>query len=606
VISLEPYPKRAKLSTKSTSSKTKLKPHKENTDLLNDTAQTRNSPIPEESASQRPSSDQAGLPRIPVNSDVHSETSGESVVSSTSTGPSFRIGPSLPPVKSAAGAIGDIGNSSISSKTITATIELLKAGCLPGDSVPLRVSIQHTKFIKSVRGIIITLYRQSRIDSAPPLSLFTDVKGKAAEKLKHEEYYPKSKTGLGGLSLTSAGSSSVFRKDLSQTIAPIIIDPSTLSTVVTASIRIPDNVFPTITGVPGEMISFRYHIEVVIDLGGKLSGQSKHIPRLGMVNVPSNFMDNDYQMDIPDPGADAGILAAWGTSIINTDHIRREKSVVACLFEIIVGTTDSARLRGRGNTVSGVKMKPQVPEVPQSPAHSGEFASEYEVLQGHRGEQIRNEPNIDAGCPAETSQPEEEESSYAEYEMSHDPQHQSIYTAPIYVPMPEISPEEGLTEKERIHLAEQRLLPSQPLQDGDPSSSHAIVPSAPEDLGGDLYGIGDEPASNGSAVVDLGSELRNLETVPDSTESPSTPVAEDLTPQATLDHGEDKQELERRRLIAEASSPSDFPDDNANAGEESGGTQHQPTAPILTEEDEYGGHYTDSYGHHEGLPRYER
>ena len=114
----------------------------------------------------------------------------------------------------------------------------------------------------------------------------------------------------------------------------------------------PDDVFPTITGVPGEMISFRYHIEVVIDLGGKLGGQSKHIPRLGMVNIPSNFMSSGHPMDIPDGGANTGMLATWGTSIINTDPIRREKSVIACLFEIIVGTTDTARLRGRGNTIS--------------------------------------------------------------------------------------------------------------------------------------------------------------------------------------------------------------------------------------------------------------
>jgi hypothetical protein len=584
-----------------------LKLDKESAEVTNYVKRATNSPVPEESASQRPSSDHGRLPKTPVNSDIHSETSGESVVSSSSTGFSFRVGPVPSCAKSALDSQGGIGNSSINSKTITATIELLKAGCLPGDSVPLRVSIQHTKSIRSVRGIIITLYRQSRIDSAPPLSLFTDVKGKAAEKLKHEEYYPKSKTGLGGLSLTSAGSSSVFRKDLSQTIAPLIIDPSTLSTVVTASIRVPDNVFPTITSVPGEMISFRYHIEVVIDLGGKLGGQSKHIPRLGMVNVPSNFMNDSHQMNLLDGGANAGMLAAWGTSIIDTDHIRREKSVVACLFEIVVGTTDSARFRGRGNTLSGVQKNPQTTGTPQSPAHSDNFAYEHEVLHDHRDEQIPTDSNhVDVGYHIEASKQGEEEYSHEEYESSYDPQHQSLYTAPIYVPLPEISSEEGLTEKERIHLAEQRLLPSHPPQEDDPSSSHAIIPSAPEDLEGDLYGVDDEQVGTSSAVVDLGLEVRDLESLPDWTEAPSAPDVEDLTPQTAVDHMEDKQELERRRLMAEASSPSEFPDDNQDAGEGSSGTQHEPTAPILTEEDEYGGHYTSDYGQQEGLPRYER
>jgi hypothetical protein len=584
-----------------------LKPEKENIEVANDMTRTTNSPIPEESASQRPSSDHARLPRSPVNSDVHSETSGESVVSSSSTSLSFRLGPVPPSAKSALESQRGVGNSSISNKTITTTIELLKAGCLPGDSVPLRVSIQHTKFIRSVRGIIITLYRQSRIDSAPPLSLFTDVKGKAAEKLKHEEYYPKSKTGLGGLSLTSAGSSSVFRKDLSQTIAPIIIDPATLSTVVTASIRVPEDVFPTITGVPGEMISFRYHIEVVIDLGGKLGGQSKHIPRLGMVNIPSNFMSNGHQMNIPDGGTNAGMLATWGTSIIDTDHIRREKSVVACLFEIIVGTTDSARLRGRGNTVSGAQNTTSTKGILESPALSGYLAYEHEASQDHHNEQAPMDPHhVDPLYDTEAHQPEEEEYSYEEDEINHDPQYQSLYTAPTFVPMPEISSEEGLTEKERIRLAEERLLPSQPPQDDGPSFSHAILPSAPEHLEGDLYGLDDEPVCASSVATELGSESRNLQSVPDSTAALSAPDIEDLTPQATISHREDKQELERRRLMAEASSPLDFQDDNENAGEGRSGTQHEPTAPVLTEEDEYGDHYTNGYGHREGLPRYER
>jgi len=567
-----------------------LKPSKDNIEAINDITRTTNSPIPDESASQRPSSDHATLSRSLVNSDVHSETSGESVVSSSSTGLSFRLVSVPPSAKTVLDSQGVFGNDSIKNKTITTTIELLKAGALPGDSVPLRVSIQHTKYIRSVRGIIITLYRLSRIDSAPPLSLFTDVKGKTAQKLKHEEYYPKSKTGLGGLSLTSAGSSSVFRKDLSQTIAPIIIDPLTLSTVVTASIRVPEDVFPTITGVPGEMISFHYHIEVVIDLGGKLGGQSKHIPRLGIVNIPSNFMSSGHQMNIPDGGANAGMLAAWGASIIDTDPIRREKSVVACLFEIIVGTTDSARLRGRGNTLSGTQNKPSTKEIPQSPY-------EHEASQNHFDEQT----NMDT----ETSQPEEEEYSYEEYELNHDPQ-QSLYAPPVFVPMPEISSEEGLTEKERIHLAEERLLPSQPPQDDGPSSSHIIVPSAPEDLEGDLYGLDDEPVCASSAAVELDSESRNFQSVLDSTAAPSAPNEEDLTPQATINHREDKQELERQRLMAEASSPSDFPNDDENAGDGSSGVQYEPTAPVLTEEDEYGSHYTNSFGHQEGPPRYER
>jgi hypothetical protein len=58
--------------------------------------------------------------------------------------------------------------------------------------------------------------------------------------------------------------------------------------------------------------------------------------------------------------------------------------------------------------------------------------------------------------------------------------------------------------------------------------------------------------------------------------------------------------------MMEASSPSDFPEDHENAGESSMAIDYEPTAPIFTEEDEYGDHYANAGGHHEGLPRYER
>ncbi|KAG9824605.1 hypothetical protein KCU63_g16504, partial [Aureobasidium melanogenum] len=56
-------------------------------------------------------------------------------------------------------------------KLITATVELLKGACLRGDSFPVRISINHTKHIKSINGIIITLYRQARVDMHPALPL---------------------------------------------------------------------------------------------------------------------------------------------------------------------------------------------------------------------------------------------------------------------------------------------------------------------------------------------------------------------------------------------------------------------------------------------------
>ncbi|OBT89926.1 hypothetical protein VE02_01529 [Pseudogymnoascus sp. 03VT05] len=551
----------------------------------------------EESASQRPStSNPPSSPTSPLHSDLQSEISEGSVVSSSSTG--YVIGHSIPSKPVSNGA-DTASNKPAPNKTITAKIELLKAGCLPGDSIPITISIQHTKRIKSLHGIIITLYRQGRIDSAPPLSLFTDIKGKDLERLKHEEYYPKSKTGLGGLSLTSAGSSSVFRKDLSQTLAPIMIDPVTLSTVITTSLRVPEDVFPTITGVPGEMISFRYYVEVVVDLGGKLAGQDRHLPRLGMVSLPSMTNPND-----PVLGTDsstAPTLAAWGGNIVDTDRIRREKSVVACLFEIILGTTDSARMRGRGNitkkgpadeiqTALPTPVPPMDSEGQQN-GHAEAIPNEAEYHYDEYGQQWSQWPQ---GAHDQTY-------TYNDEQHAIPDQNQVPEYSQSTVPPPQVLASENLNEKDRVRLAEQTLLPSQPLEEeAGPSAPSQPTPTAPPDPDDDLYNDDYRPAAHSAHQRPPATALNGIAHSSD-TITPVSPQTE--APQARAPTVDDKRELERRRLQAEASSPSDFPDLDDTAGEGSSNSAPQPSAPFLDEEDEYAGQYTSR---HDGLPRYER
>jgi hypothetical protein len=486
-------------------------------------------------------------------------------------------------------------------KTITATIELLKSGCLPGDNLPLKVSIKHTKAIKSMHGIIITLYRQGRIDSAPPLSLFTDIKGKQAEKMKHEEYYPKSKTGLGGLSLSSAGSSSLFRKDLAQTFAPILVNPNTLTAVVQASVRVPEDVFPTIQGVPGQMINFKYHVEVVVDLGGKLAGQQRHLPRVGAVILPASYGNSSSVRGDGNPN----LLTAWGGSIVDTDHIRREKSVVACLFEVIVGTKDSARARGRDSSFARRRINDWSEESPATPPTS--HGPIYEEEQNHEDQE---RPYNYYDRPYEDQYHEfysnEGYDQYEQYEQYPPPAH-----AEISVPPPEIQAEQGLNEKERLRRAEERLLPSQPPTESA-SSSNAVLPSAPS-------APPDDPEENiySYEVVtpqanSLDTRSLNNETSLGTPTGPSAPALEDLHPLAKSQPMEDKQELERRRLLAEVSAPLGPPvDDEEDNGGESSVPNVEPSAPTISENDEYGGQYShhDLPGpssRHEALPRYER
>ncbi|KAB8302628.1 hypothetical protein EYC80_005996 [Monilinia laxa] len=76
---------------------------------------------------------------------------------------------------------------------------------------------------------------------------------------------------------------------------------------------------------------------------------------------------------------------------------------------------------------------------------------------------------------------------------------------------------------------------------------------------------------------------------------PSAPSLSDLTPHPP-NVTDDKQELERQRLLAEASAPLEFPEveeegESSQQGAASAPDDHEPSAPIFHEEDEYGRGY---------------
>lgn len=215
-------------------------------------------------------------------------------------------------------------------RSITVTVECLNGGCLRGDTVEIKVKVNHTKLVRSLYGVIVTLYRSARVDLHPAIPLGPAEKGKTP---KYEDYYPRSITGLGGLSLSGAGSSHVFRKDLTQSLAPLYVDPSNMTAEVNAKVRVPDEAFPTISTVPGAMISFKYHVEVVLDVQGKLGSSGGALSSLnGLANTQLNVnsfrgLETDRLAPIP-----------FGASIVDTTQIRRDKSVVTCAFEVIVST----------------------------------------------------------------------------------------------------------------------------------------------------------------------------------------------------------------------------------------------------------------------------
>ncbi|KAK3355872.1 hypothetical protein B0H65DRAFT_486283 [Neurospora tetraspora] len=517
-------------------------------------------------------------------------------------------------------------------RTITMTVEVLKGGCLPGDVIPVKVSVNHIKRIKSMHGVIVTLFRQGRIDSSPLQLSKQDWKKSESD----DYYYPKSRTGLSGLSLSSAGSCSMFRKDLSQAFAPLITDPVTYSATLTASVRVPEDSFPTIKGVPGEMISFKYFVEVIVDLGGKLAnhlqGGASSASRVGATGVVGNPFEN------------VGTLPSWGatgsTSILDTDRLKRIQGVIPGYYEVIVGTTDSNRLRGKGPQRPSLTLTSSVTVGPSY------VENEYNEKGGWP-----NSMHDDDGYGPESANPDDDYASYPPqtthpHDYVHQPpywnyvpdssQHEQEIPAPHYIPPPNLPGENSLTEKERIRRAEQRLLPSQPPIAAASSSSSAAVPSPSASnhavdssllLNGDnIYDAEDDvptPAATPATAPPFDHALAPEYTPTPAEDLPSAPTLEELDRPPPISRGpshhplsatEDKQELERRRLLAEASAPPEFPEDYipdegggpvTPAGPSGSGAgpsappsappaAFEPSAPVFFEDDEdyHGGGYT--------------
>ena len=438
---------------------------------------------------------------------------------------------------------------------ISASIEVLRGGCLPGDTLPVQIFVSHGKAIKSLQGIIITLYRLARIDTHPAIPLGTSREGETPE---YEDYYPKSRTGLGGLSLSSAGSCRSFRQDLNQVFAPLIVDPQSLTASVRSSIKAPEDLFPTINTVPGQMISFKYYVEIVVDLRGKLAGQDRVRSQLGIVNGAAGYGNGDPKVSGVDGSSGLVFPLASGFGCLDTSQIRRERSVVSWPFELVVGTRDSDRKRGKQSEdfQSSETSQPGPPAVitrgstgsddlETNPRHTGELVAD------QRTSRIQSQaPEHSGGSPQYTDVAQ-------------------VYT----IPPPE--PEETVDEKALLRQAEERLLPSAP--HGEPLGSQNAQPSAPEAVDHEDFvyryrlhqPLHPEPYP---AVL--------------ATDLPQSSVQRQV--EHRYSHGSsptlagsslDKRELEMRRLQLAASSPEE--DESASSG--SSKALPQPSAPVVSD-----------------------
>ena len=459
--------------------------------------------------------------------------------------------------------------TSLVNKVITATIESQAGGCLRGDNIPIKVVINHTKPVKSVYGVIATLYRHARVDMHPTIPLGPTEKGKGS---KFEDYYPRSVTGLGGLSLTGAGSSHVFRKDLSQVMAPLYINPQTLTAEINTKVRVPDEAFPTISTVPGAMISFKYYIEVIVDIQGRLANSDRSLTNLsGHASLPGHAFDQE--------GSDMerSAFTPFGSTIIDTAPIRRDKSVVTSTFEVIIGTRDSERRKGKRKLMETITEPEQQPQLEQ----------QYQE-QPQDSDQAANWNDYNAYYYSWYAQQYWDwyyanQSNHVQQDAgAEDPSYMQPPPPPPPVPLPQMPDESQMTEKERMRQAEQRLLPSHPpgMENGDGDVEAGA--SAPY-LHGESDALESAPnyeiATSSAATSVPGPSASILDRPRQMSLVPEYEPPEAGSSVMAVPARDDKQEMQRQELQNSASAPPVEEDAEPSDPTEA-------TAPTLTDVDE--------------------
>ncbi|KAL9054820.1 MAG: hypothetical protein Q9162_003943 [Coniocarpon cinnabarinum] len=403
----------------------------------------------------------------PPNSPVPSAPSTVSVSSAGRRAPSS---PSEPRGSHSSQDAATVSQTSKENKTITATVKVLKGGVLPGDSLPLHIHIQHTKSIQSPAGIIVILYREARVDMHPNIPKSSQQR---TDKDKNpQDYYPRSRTGLGGLSLSAAGSSQAWRKNLSHAVAPLYVDGYSKTATARPVIQIPEDVFPTMSGAPGDMIEFKYLVEVIIDIHGKGSTGSA-MPNASISAPPS------ISVATMDGGLEETKHPTLSPDATSSSAVPRGAIRLQC--DIIIGTQDSSRNKGKGKAqAQGSEASTTSEQAPTELAtldvnatstaeyHPRDFA--YGQFDGHDSQYY--DPSYDDPRYYDYYNDNSHEAYDPRFEYQAPPWH-SPQPLPPVPPPPNIVDEAHLSEKERLRRAEQTLLPSRP-----PGAEEALDASA--------------------------------------------------------------------------------------------------------------------------------
>lgn len=386
-------------------------------------------------------------------------------------------------------------------ETIRVSLAIPQRGYLRGESIPIKLNISHLRKIQDVNGIILTFVRVCRLDNGP------------------EGLYDS------------------FRKDLSQLIIPLYVDPNTFKSEINTSMRVPADAFPTISGCP--LVSFQYFIEVLINLSGKrvllenndqtkssVSQDSNNTP---MIDFPGSTSGNDDGMSenrIPDTINDFKLQFKYlsnatnfnqkeRSGFVNTDKYKRMKKFLQLTTEVVIGThrlnvpasheansnfnrieiqnnASNSPISGRSSSMSDSSPAPLnqntlYQQHAQTPSQPPSSAPQINVIP--ESSEINN-----FGTPM-----------YSEDGSNSRAQHNSNDRVPEYdagdggidlMPMPD---QNHLSEKERVRAHESSLLPSEPggLGMDEPESRESVSPIERNNTLLENY---DERSINGSQI----------------------------------------------------------------------------------------------------------
>ncbi|ODV86660.1 hypothetical protein CANARDRAFT_183465, partial [[Candida] arabinofermentans NRRL YB-2248] len=211
-------------------------------------------------------------------------------------------------------SIDSLETNSTTDDDIKIKLLLNSTGYLRGESISVKLNVKHFKRISNMNGIIVTLIRICRLDLG-------------------EEHEIQS-----------------YRKDLSQSIVPLITDPKGLASEVSTALRIPVDCFPTIVS---SLVSFQYYIEVLVNLSNS---------KIQIHNPNNEIVDDEV------------IQSETMNFLYNVDRLKKMKNVLTITSEIVLGTERKpiSTLKKR------IKSKNSSP-VPVSSPHTPSTSSESPV-----------------------------------------------------------------------------------------------------------------------------------------------------------------------------------------------------------------------------------